>query len=468
MTLQTIPGGLWIPDAPRSEAGVGFSSLLIDAAAEKVAVIFAPPKVGTLEQFEFRTAAVAQIPANGVKCSWQGVSLANGDPDGVVGQFRVATIGGANLWIAPGAITHDGTAGGFKRSITQADLDAGLLLAAVIEFQNFIAGDSVAISTYVIHNSSGLSLRAYPDHFTAAWAKQTPSGHAPNIAIKYDDGSYVYVAGTIAYATIATPAFNSGSTPNERALYFSVPFPCKIVGAWFRVAVVTNADFVVTLYDSNGTSVLATVAVDASALGGAGQTGLYVPFPSSPAILANTAYRVAIKPTTANNVTLLEFTVNAAAIMDAFEGGQNFQASERTGAGAWSQTATRRPIVGLLVNAFDDGSNLAQVVADVAQIKADLPTRITKNVAFAGRFPFFMAKDIDHVTAATGLTVTAQRSLDGGVTFANCANAVVEAGAGWYYIDGFAAGDVNADAVALRLSAPTALTRNLTILTQPT
>lgn len=78
----------------------------------------------------------------------------------------------------------------------------------------------------------------------------------------------------------------------------------------------------------------------------------------------------------------------------------------------------------------------------------NLPWR--KNTAVSG-FTFFMYDSTDHVSAKTGLTVTAQRSLDG-AAFASCANSVSEMANGWYKID-LAAGDLNADVVALRFTA---------------
>lgn len=105
------------------------------------------------------------------------------------------------------------------------------------------------------------------------------------------------------------------------------------------------------------------------------------------------------------------------------------------------------------------------VSADVATIQADLPTRITKNVALAN-FPFLMILASDDISPATGLTVTATRSIDG-EAFASAANAVTEIASGWYKIN-LAASDLNGDTIALRFTAPTANDRNITIVTQAT
>jgi hypothetical protein len=94
---------------------------------------------------------------------------------------------------------------------------------------------------------------------------------------------------------------------------------------------------------------------------------------------------------------------------------------------------------------------------------AKLPQAIKKNTALA-KFPFVLVQSADHVTGATGLTVTAERSLDG-AAFAACANSPSEIGGGVYTID-LAAGDLNATTVTLRFSASGADTRLVSLVTQ--
>lgn len=85
-----------------------------------------------------------------------------------------------------------------------------------------------------------------------------------------------------------------------------------------------------------------------------------------------------------------------------------------------------------------------------------------KNTAKSG-FPFPMYDSNGNLL--TGLTVSGQKSLDGGA-FSNLTNAVSEISNGWYKVN-LAAGDVNGDTVALRFSATGALDSTLIIITQP-
>lgn len=86
-----------------------------------------------------------------------------------------------------------------------------------------------------------------------------------------------------------------------------------------------------------------------------------------------------------------------------------------------------------------------------------------KNAAFNG-FEFVMTASTSHLPV-TGLTVTAERALDGGA-LAACANSVTETTHGGYKIN-FAAGDLNGNSIRVRFSATGADDLNFTIVTQP-
>jgi len=135
------------------------------------------------------------------------------------------------------------------------------------------------------------------------------------------------------------------------------------------------------------------------------------------------------------------------------------------------ETVDDQTVAAVLATFSIENRSVASVAADIAtaqidltQIKADLPTQITKNTALAN-FPFLMVLASDDITPGTGLTVTATRSIDG-AAFAACANAVTEIANGWYKIS-FDASDLNGDTIALRFAASTANDRNIAIVTQP-
>jgi hypothetical protein len=111
-------------------------------------------------------------------------------------------------------------------------------------------------------------------------------------------------------------------------------------------------------------------------------------------------------------------------------------------------------------------SILSVVDTEVGAIKAKtdlLPDGVIKNIAL-NNFMFLMVELIDHVTPKTGLTITAERSIDG-AAFAACANPVFEISNGIYKIN-LATSDLNGDIICLKFTATGADARYITIKTQ--
>lgn len=104
------------------------------------------------------------------------------------------------------------------------------------------------------------------------------------------------------------------------------------------------------------------------------------------------------------------------------------------------------------------------ILVDTTQIKADLPSRPTKNVELAN-FMFLMVDETDLNTPETGVTVTATISKDGGA-FAACTNAVSEVSGGWYKIT-LTSTEMNADSIAVKFTGTGCAQRNVAIRTQP-
>lgn len=154
----------------------------------------------------------------------------------------------------------------------------------------------------------------------------------------------------------------------------------------------------------------------------------------------------------------------------------------------WTAPATNMAVWRLFVvvpaNVYDSliaGSDLQQVdvtqllntawltpgvagTPDVNVVSNTNPAGVKKNTALTA-FTFFMADAADHVSGKTGLTVTAQRSIDG-AAFGACANAVSEISAGLYKIT-LAAADLNGDVIALKFTGTGADQTTVIIVTEP-
>jgi hypothetical protein len=93
----------------------------------------------------------------------------------------------------------------------------------------------------------------------------------------------------------------------------------------------------------------------------------------------------------------------------------------------------------------------------------NLPSGITKNVALPD-FQVYMVLSSDHVTEATGKTITGAISKDGGVSFTALTNAVSEMASGMYKVD-ITQAEMNADVVTLKFVETDCDQRIITIYT---
>lgn len=339
MTFTQLPGtsGFFYPDHT-IQYPFTIASMLIDASGEKAAAIFRVGKTCTLAKVRIYFGTVNT--ARDVKVSFQDVSLTTGDPDGTPDQYRViptASIA-ASTWVLTGAMTDNGADGGNKRSVTKGDL-----LAIVAEFDSTVG--NLVISRQTLNQ--GLDNGTYSDLFTSSWAKTASS--AGMFELQDDTGAPVPCFGLIP-ALGGSMNVNSGTTPDEVALYVKFPVDVKVDGAMVNIDLDGDCD--VILYDSDGTTALETVSLDANVRAGTTVAMALVEFTQEHTLLANTFYRLAVKPTSVTTVVPRYMDVPVAATLDAFPGGQNAHWSQRTDAGAWTETTTRRPRFSLRVSSI--------------------------------------------------------------------------------------------------------------------
>lgn len=109
--------------------------------------------------------------------------------------------------------------------------------------------------------------------------------------------------------------------------------------------------------------------------------------------------------------------------------------------------------------------DVVDTIVDAIKSKTDnLPSGIAKNEALP-KFDFLMVLSSDHISGATGKTVTGQISKDGGV-FTAITNTITEVSGGMYTIaSGFTQTEMNANVITLQFSEGTCDTRTLTLIT---
>jgi hypothetical protein len=189
----------------------------------------------------------------------------------------------------------------------------------------------------------------YTTHWTGSWTK---GGQRPIIGLSDASGAFHFLnAKCVLLVSQAT--YNSGTGTNRRGNIMTLPVPATAMGVWAWID--GDGDYEFRLYDSDGTTVLGTVAVDADFRSTANSDLVFHYFNAPIALSRNTNYRLVAVPTTGTDILLNEFTVGAAAQMDSNVGGQAVHLTTWNGS-AWTETPTARAEMGLLLRGFDDGT----------------------------------------------------------------------------------------------------------------
>lgn len=324
------------------------TTLLIDATGEKVGFIGPvwnkDRATKNITKVGFRFGAVTKAGGSGLTLSLQTVDLANGPP-GRPDETQDQTVAIANGDAAFASNTWYQTA-----ALSAARTVAfGEMLGIVIEYDG---GGRLGADSVVISASSSIGSGAKSNVGSPALKTGGTWAHADvvsNVVLEFDDGTFGTLLDSYPYSGITTTAYNSGSAADEFALEFTVPVQMKVDGAWVPVIAAAGADFDVVLYQ--GTTALATASVDANTV-----VGNTVARPSrvlfaEQVLSPGNTYRLAVKPTTANNVTIYDFVVSDANHLQAWPLGTSAYLATRVDAGDWTPVATRRPFLGLYLSA---------------------------------------------------------------------------------------------------------------------
>lgn len=340
MALQGVPGRSIIPPFPPGIAfGPSFGTLTLDAINEKASGVFYAPDTKTISHLLWRSGTVTTGATLQIRL--ETVDLATGDPTGTL---KGTTSNASHvLDAANDNVLHE------IALTTPCAVTEGDLLALVVTEPGASAGN-FTVNTFTDDNRYS----SYCSHFTASWAKSA-SGFMGGV--KYDDGTYAFIEGFYPFgsgSSLNPITFASNSTPDERALKWKLPYPGRLRSCWLWCD--ADGDFQMVLYNEAGSVVATSPTMDLT-VRGANQQGLHVvPFTVPFEFAKDTFYYLAIKPTTTTALISNEFNVNSAAHMDMFDGGQNFHSATRVDAGAWTAVPTTRPFIGLILDAFDDGT----------------------------------------------------------------------------------------------------------------
>ena len=164
------------------------------------------------------------------------------------------------------------------------------------------------------------------------------------------------------YETVASLNNNSGSTPDEYGMYFR--FATGTTSAYqisgVRLGCLVAANFDVILYDTNGTTVLASVTADVDIQNQATHGAYNYLFTGTtlPTLTAGSYYRLVVRPSTATAMGPVQyFTFRTDADKTAILGAaDDVQYTSRTNGGAWTQDTNRLFAMQAIVVALDTGT----------------------------------------------------------------------------------------------------------------
>jgi hypothetical protein len=345
-------GGILIPPSRGTVGTPSFASILIDASGEMAGVVIKNfPKSGNIRKLGFRTGTIAQC-TNGLDIAVQGVSATTGLPDG-------ANYGGSSPKIGQAVASNTWY---WSQLVTDAAVTIGNTISVVFSFTNFAASDSVNLN--LIMQLSGHRTNNYGVQYVASWAKTTGAqGYATNLGIELDTGEIINLTliNMTAFSNITETTYSDSSNPDRRGNRFKLNHPLRAWGVWTHTRLDNDAE--ILIYDSDGVTVLRTIAHDKDVIGSTVGPFFY-PFAEgawTPTI--NTWYRQVIHATTTSSIRSYHFSVtddgaNKAMASEPYS--DDIHATSCNGAptveGDWTQVVTDRYLMGLVVDQLDDGA----------------------------------------------------------------------------------------------------------------
>ncbi len=301
----------------------------MDAAGEELGQVIMLPKSGNISKVGIRTSNVTV--ADSLFLSLETVNPANGEPTGT--DYGGST--GIDLGVVAANTLYEGTLA------VAATAVLGDIVAVVASWTSYVAGD-LRISI----GDSGSSF-GYVSLNAGGWVHDD---QFPMVTIGYDDGTYVDV-GALPNAPLLTN-FNSTDTPDEIGNVFTLPLGGQCVGMWVDIDADNAADLI--LY--TGTTPTATVSLDPDVRGSTAGGYSCVYF-AAETLLADTEYRVIVKPTTGSDVTAYRIELGSAPMMDSLPAGTAMYRTGRTdAAGSWTDVDDERILCGPILDGFEAGA----------------------------------------------------------------------------------------------------------------
>lgn len=352
--MSVIP---WGPVGAPMDFGrdVAFQSFAVDSTTDAINYGFQVEEALTITKVKIRVVSRTGTPPT-YRVSLQ--SWSNGVPTGTV-------LGGGS----PASATFTPPAdSSWDNTIQTITLDnayvasRGEFLFIVIDYSSgtIDASNRSTFTTVVGTTQPGLQI---PCAFTVNSGTRSGVDGVP--VCGYASSTTVYGRPVLDILTVGSNLYSSGSTPDEKGALFNIP---TTFGSAFQVVgcrVGLNANAAGTcdlkLYGPTDT-LLQSIPLDTDDFNRAASMGsrqIKLLFDEAPlaTLSFGTNYRLTLLATSASvNLGLHTYVVETASDWDAFPWGQYFQLTQRTDAGAWTDTPTRRPQMELILRDLTGGS----------------------------------------------------------------------------------------------------------------
>jgi hypothetical protein len=238
-------------------------------------------------------------------------------------------------------------------------INHGDIIGIIIEMTVRNGTDSLNINTTSVDGLTGNFPYITVD-IGAGPTRNATNNHAPCIAIQFDDGTMGYFGDFMIPSSITSvTTLNSGSTPDEYALIFKVPFKCTINALYITAGEQDSGeDATVHLIQNPLTTVtnLVTTTLLATSVGLVGSIAGYTIIDIAETELqANTEYAISYRPTTTGNRTIQTITFLNSSFRLTFP--FYLLGATRTDLGAFTTSSTVFPDFGFRINKLDDGAS---------------------------------------------------------------------------------------------------------------
>lgn len=341
MTLTNV-GYRHYPEVPAYTYS-GTQSLLLDAANESYAAIFRVSQTGSIRKVGFATTTVTTGATVDVRI--ETVDATTGNPTGTLWGTNTNvshTINNTddNVWLTTAALTADA-------SVTAGDVIAVVIVNPAGSPGNFnIARTSVA-------NTGGFP---YSSLYTGTWAKQLD---CLRCAVEYSNGSYVAIPGVDPFYSTTTDTSTSGTL--YRGCEITPPFKSRCAGFWVWLNNnSTTGVYTAKLFDTDGTTVLSSTTLDTDIMNTGGVYTQRYLWPTPATLNAASKYWLAITSDGTAQLTLYYANYTSTAVRDGcapLAAAMSWsQATSPTGTGDWTNTGTKVPYIGLILDQYDVSS----------------------------------------------------------------------------------------------------------------